>query len=283
MTGSLRRMLVGSRAQGRAVGAFTCYETTTAIGVVRAAESASVAAVFLVSKASFVAPGGDLLASALLAIAEAANVPVCVQLDHVDDLAVIKRALDLGVGAIMADGSKLPFEDNLAFVREATVLARSSGAHVEAELGHIEGGEDVAATAHAGALTDPTEAAEFVRETGVDCLAVSIGNVHGISAALPDLDWKRLESIRTLIDTPLSLHGASGLPTADVRRAVSMGICKVNVNAELRRRAFKVLDEQLSDASDGYRMVDLQQSLATAAEDVVRHQLSLLSGSTAAV
>jgi tagatose 1,6-diphosphate aldolase GatY/KbaY len=264
-----------------AVGAFTCYETTTATGAVAAAEAASTPLVLLVSKASFASRGGDLLLTALTAIAERAAVPACVQLDHVDDLREIKRAVELGVGAVMADGSTLPFVENVALVREVVGLARSSEVGVEAELGHIAGGEDVAHATRVGALTDPREAANFVRESGADCLAVSIGNVHGTYASPPDLDWARLDAIRAAVDVPLSLHGASGLPADDVRRAVVAGVAKVNVNAELRRRAFEVLAERVSDLADGYRMLELQEAFAQGAEEVVRGVVTLLAGQSA--
>jgi tagatose 1,6-diphosphate aldolase GatY/KbaY len=136
---------------------------------------------------------------------------------------VIESALEAGAGAMMADGSELPYEENAAFVERAAGLARTYGAGVEAELGHLSGDEDVATAVAAGALTDPAEAAEFVARTGADCLAVSIGNVHGTYHGLPRLDWDRLEAIRSLVSTSLSLHGASGIPDEMVQRTIAMG------------------------------------------------------------
>ena len=241
MSATFRELLAQERKAGRAVGAFTCYDLATAVGVLRAAEAAAAPVILLVSNASFLAPGGRLLVAGLVAALRASDVDGCVQLDHVDDLETIREAVELGVGAVMADGSKLTFDDNAALVREAARLAHPRGAGVEAELGHIEGGEDVAVAAAAGALTDPDEADTFVAETGADCLAVSIGNVHGAYARPPRLDWERLDAIRVRVEVPLSLHGASGLPADDVVRAVGTGIVKVNLNAELRRRAFEEL------------------------------------------
>ena len=247
MISSFREIVGDCRARREAVGAFTCYDATTAVGVVRAAESRSAPVVLLVSEAAFTADGGDLLVAALLAVAERATTPVCVQLDHVDDLETMARALELGVGALMADGSQLPYSENLTLVRSAVELAREVGAGVEAELGHIEGGEDVAHAVAAGALTDPEQAQVFVRDARPDCLAVSIGNVHGAYAESPSLDWSRLEAIHDAVEVPLSLHGASGLSGQDLRRAVGSGISKVNVNAELRRRMFADLERELRE------------------------------------
>jgi len=275
-----RELLEERRSRGAAVGAFTCYDVTTALGVVRAAEQRGQPAILLVAEASFSAPTGRALARALLAVAAEAGVPMAVQLDHVADDALIDEALAAGIGAVMADGSRLPLADNAAFA--AAVRARAGVAGVEAELGHVEGGEDVAAATEAGALTDPDEAAAFVAATGCDCLAVSIGNVHGRYAAPPRLDWERLARIRAAVDVPLSLHGASGLPDDDVRRAVALGVAKVNVNAELRERYLTRLRERLPTVLDGLRLLDLQASLVDAVAEAVGAKLELLAAPTRA-
>jgi tagatose 1,6-diphosphate aldolase GatY/KbaY len=272
-----RELLEERRSRGAAAGAFTCYTLTTAVGVLRAAEAEEAPVILLVSEASYAAPEGPLLLAALGAAAERANAPACVQVDHVADPAAIARALADGADAVMADGSRLPYEENLAMVRTARERA-NTGAGIEAELGHIEGGEDVAAAVAAGKLTDPAEAARYAAETGIDCLAVSIGNVHGHYAASPSLDWERLERIRELVDAPLSLHGASGLPDSDVRRAVAAGVCKVNVNTELRIRLFAELERRVPETASGLRLLELESALADAVAEVAAEKLRLLAG-----
>jgi ketose-bisphosphate aldolase len=273
---SFRELLVERRPDGSAVGAFTCYDATTAIGVVSAAEGRSAPAILLVAEASFRISAGRLLVAALLAVADEARVPMCVQLDHVSDDEAIDAALAAGIGAVMADGSSLPLAENAAFC--AAVRRRSGAAGVEVELGHVEGGEDVAAATEAGALTDPDEAASFVAETECDCLAVSIGNVHGRYASPPALDWARLGRIRDVVDVPLSLHGASGLPDVDVRRAVASGIAKVNVNAEIREGYFASLAQRLPSTIEGLRLLDLEAAVVDAVAAVVDRKLVLLGG-----
>ena len=274
-----RDVLDERRAAGAAAGSFTCYDVTTACGVVHAAEAAGVPVVLLVSEASVASRDGRLLLPALGAIARSARVPVCVQLDHANSLELIREALASGaVGAVLADGSRLPYGDNVAFVSAARDLARSHGAEIEVELGHVEGGEDVAAATAAGKLTDPAEAAEFVAATEASCLAVSIGNVHGTYAAEPALDWARLDAIRAAVDVPLSLHGASGLPEDDVRRAVAAGVAKVNVNTEVRERTFAMLDSRLDELSRGWRIAELDAAIVAAVEEVVSEKLELLGG-----
>jgi tagatose 1,6-diphosphate aldolase GatY/KbaY len=217
------------------------------------------------------ADSGELLLYALVAAADRAAPPACVQLDHVSDLALVRRAFELGAGAAMADGSKLPFAENVELVREA---ARTG--EVEAELGGIEGDEDVAAAVAAGALTDPGEAAAFASQTGAACLAVSIGNVHGSYRDPPVLDWTRLEAIRAQTEVPLSLHGASGLPDDDLRRAVSYGIAKVNVNTELRERYLAETGRRLAAVQEGARLLELNRAQAEAVAEVVASKLALL-------
>jgi tagatose 1,6-diphosphate aldolase GatY/KbaY len=278
MLAPFRRLLDEGRAAGGAVGAFTCYDLTTALGVLRAAESRNAPAILLVSDASFRGVDGRLLVAGLLAAAEAATVPVCVQLDHATDPAVLRAALAAGLGAVMADGSRLPLAENAALVRDIVGDASPLGVGVEAELGHIEGGEDVAAAAAAGALTDPEQAASFVAETGVDCLAVSIGNVHGTYLEPPRLDWQRLERVRDAVDgVPLSLHGASGLPDEDVERAIAVGVCKVNVNTEIRTRYLAELEQRLPAVRDGLRLLDLQADVVAAVAAVVTAKLDLFA------
>jgi ketose-bisphosphate aldolase len=271
-----RDILDQRRRAGGAAGAFTCYDVTTAVGVVRAAEGRGLPAILLVAEASFRAPTGRLLVPALRAVADEASVPMCVQLDHVSDDALIDAALAAGVGAVMADGSRLPLDENTAFV--AAVRDRAGSAGIEVELGHIEGGEDIAAATEAGVLTDPDDAVSLVVATRCDCLAVSIGNVHGRYASPPRLDWARLTRIRGRIDIPLSLHGASGLPDSDVRRAVELGVCKVNVNAEIRQGYLTRLADRLPAALDGLRLLELEAAVVDAVGEVVTAKLELLEG-----
>jgi tagatose 1,6-diphosphate aldolase GatY/KbaY len=263
-------LLAEAAARGAAVGAFTCYNLETALGVLRGAEARSRGVVLLVSEKSFSGPDGPLLMAALVAAAARAPVPTCVQLDHVRELGPIEAAFSLGAGAVMADGSRLSFEDNIDLVRAA---ARHG--EVEAELGGIEGQEDVAKAVAAGALTDPEEAAEFARRSGAVCLAVSIGNVHGIYKNPPKLDWPRLAEITRRVQVPLSLHGASGLSEDELREAIRLGVTKINFNTELRARYLEVTAERLEAMRDGLRVLELNQAQAEAVSEVAAAKLAV--------
>jgi tagatose 1,6-diphosphate aldolase GatY/KbaY len=265
-----------SRAQetGRAVGAFTCYDLLGFEAVVRAAESYRAPVIVLVSPSSFRAEGGGRLVRAFGAAAKASSVEVLVQLDHAGDERLIERAADCGVEAVMADGSKLPFAENLAFVRSVVGSMRPRGVGVEAELGRVEGHEDEAGETLSGATTEPGEAEDFVKKSGLDCLAVAVGNVHGHYSGTPELDWGRLEEVRGRISAPLSLHGASGLPEADLERAVSLGVAKFNVNTELRTAYFRCLGEDLGVKAATVDLKSLGDGVVAAVQEVVEAKLS---------
>jgi ketose-bisphosphate aldolase len=278
MRATFAELLAAASSRRGAVAAFTCYNLETALGVLAAAEDRDAAVVLLVSPASLRARGGVLLTAALAAAAERAPVPALVQLDHAPDLEQIRAALDHGAAAVLADGSALTAAENAALVRRAVELARGYGAGVEAELGRIEGGEDVATAAAAGALTDPDEAAGFVAGTGAACLAVSIGTVHGAYREPPALDWTRLAAIRGRVDVPLSLHGASGLPDGDLVRAIGLGIAKFNVNTELRERYLDATADRLASVRPGARLLELNLAQVDGVAEAAAAKLDLCRG-----
>ncbi|MFF8478911.1 class II fructose-bisphosphate aldolase [Streptomyces sp. NPDC015414] len=253
-----------------ALACFTCYDVNTASGVVTAAEEADEPVCLLVSDAMFRGPAGPQLTISLVAVAARAAVPCVVQLDHCTDLDTIAAALELGVDAVMADGSRLPLEENTRLVADALAMAERYGAGVEAELGRVEGDEDRDVAARAGGYTDPVEAVDFVKRSGAHCLAVSVGNVHGSYTGTPSLDWGLLERLTGDVPVPLSLHGTSGLPTAQVQRAIATGVRKYNVNTEIRRSQFAVLHRELAVTSRGFRVQELGEHLWQAAYQVAR-------------
>ncbi len=270
--------VLGEPGSGRAVGAFTAYDLEAAVAILSAAESRESPVVLLVSRAAFAGQRGPALVAALRDCAERASVDACIQLDHVADHQLMQSATALGCGAVMADGSKLEFEQNVALVARARELVAPGRAEVEGELGHLAGGEDVAHAVAAGGLTDPGDVGRFVDETGVACLAVSIGNVHGTYAEPPQLDWARLERIREQTGVHLSLHGASGLASEDVAKAIELGVTKVNVNLELRQAYMRTTEQTLGSALEGYDILELHDRQAAAVEAVAAEKIEILRG-----
>ena len=179
-------------------------------------------------------PNAHAFAGYIRARAEAATVPVSLMLDHGGSFEQCMRAIALGFTDIMYDGSKLPFEENVANTRAVVRAAHAVGLAVEAELGHVGAGseyEDFGAQRQG--FTDPDDVERFVAETGVDVLAVAVGTAHGLYACEPRLDLDLLREIRARVDIPLSLHGGSGCSDEQFRDAIAAGIAKVNVATDL--------------------------------------------------
>lgn len=270
-------LLAEAQAHGYAIGAFNVYNLEGASAVVKAAE-AERSPVMLQIHPSARRQGGLPLTALCLAAARESAVPVAVHLDHSTSAAEIRSALASGFSSVMADGSHLTYAENVAFTRDIAALAHASGASVEAELGRLTGTEDdLTVSEYESKLTDPGQSAEFVAETGVDALAVCIGNVHGPYPVEPRLDFDRLAAIRDALarshDVPLVLHGASGLPDATVRRSIELGVTKFNVNTELRRAYLAAIRETADSPSSD--LLTVMQAAIQAMQQVVAGKLHL--------
>jgi tagatose 1,6-diphosphate aldolase GatY/KbaY len=222
--------------------------------------------------------GGSALVALCLEAARTAAVPISVHLDHSTSERDIDQALKAGMASIMADGSHLPYAENLAFTRAMTQRAHQQGAVVEAEIGRISGTEDGLTIAEKEAkMTDPDQAVEFVATTQVDALAVTIGNVHGEYKSPPRLDFARLERIRRQVSIPLVLHGASGLPEPMISQSISLGVCKFNVNTEVRQAYLQTLQDSL--CGNQVDLLEVMDRAIAAMQRVISEKLHLF-GST---
>ncbi|WP_327428815.1 class II fructose-bisphosphate aldolase [Streptomyces sp. NBC_01236] len=254
------KALTTAYENGHALPGFVAYNLETVQAIVAAAEATPGSAVLLQAGSSpFKHAGREPLMRLALDAAAHSSAPLGVHLDHSRDLEEITACLKAGYTSVMVDGSHLPFAENIALTREAVRRARDHGAWVEAELGALAGDEDISTNANASttAMTDPSQAAEFVAETNVDALAVAVGNVHGFTTTPVHLDLARLASIYSAVPIPLVLHGASGLPEQQLLGALSRGVAKVNVNAELRRAYLQAVNTQLPTALPGSDAVSI--------------------------
>lgn len=275
---STKTLLHAAQNNGYAIGAFNVYNLEGVRAVVGAAEREHSPAMLQIHP-SALEYGGQPLAALCLAAAQHASVPVSVHLDHSASAAAIRMALDAGIKSVMADGSHLPYEQNVAFTRDMVNMVHGHGGVVEAELGRLTGTEDgLTVPEYESRLTDPEQAAAFVHHTGIDALAVCIGNVHGRYRTEPHFDWERLALIRRAVDVALVLHGASGVPDQMVRHAITLGVCKFNVNTELREAYLNALRTSIN-ASDTPDLLNAMQAAVAAMEAVVRGKLRLF-GST---
>lgn len=278
----LDHLVTAALQQGSAVPAFTCYDFTTALAVVGAAEDAGRGAILLVAPKTAATGNGLRLIAALRGLADAASVPVAVQLDHATDLKVMADAVAAGADSVLADGSSLPYEDNIALVREARAVL---GADVvlEAELGGLAGDEDrafgagEAGVAVAG-LTDSAQVEDFVARTGAELLAVAVGNVHGKYKGEPRLRWDVLQDIAVRTHIPLVLHGASGIPAGELVKAAAMNVGKVNFNTELRTGVLSTLQNQLpAHRADGENLQGLLGRWNSSAREFATSALGMLT------
>jgi len=265
-------LMKAARGNGYALGAFNVYNLEGVRAVGAAAEMEHSPAIVQIHPSAF-RHGGIPLVALCLAAAREASVPMAVHLDHSTSPDDIRSALAAGLTSIMADGSGLSYADNVAFTREMVALTHKHGGTVEAELGRLAGTEDdLTVEEYEARLTDPDQAVDFLAQTGTDALAVCIGNIHGRYRGEPRLDFDRLDAIRKAVSVPLVLHGASGLPEGMVRRAIELGVCKFNVNTELREAYLGALREHLAESPD---LLGLMQSATDAMKGVVRAKLQL--------
>lgn len=228
-----KQMLLDAQKGGYAVGAFNVENMEMVKAVIAAAKELQ-APVMLQTTPSTVKYGSLKTYQALVAAeAEKAGIPVCLHLDHGSSFELAVRAIQAGYTSVMIDGSHEDFEQNIALTKKVTEVAKACGVTVEAELGKVGGKEDDL-EAEGDTNTDPAEAREFVKRTGVDSLAIAIGTAHGFYADTPVLDKERVSEVKSLVSIPLVLHGASGLRDEDIRECVQRGMCKVNFATELR-------------------------------------------------
>ncbi|EPW5498570.1 tagatose bisphosphate family class II aldolase [Vibrio vulnificus] len=232
---SSREMLKRAQLGGYAVPAFNIHNLETVQVVVETASEMGSPVILAGTPGTYDYAGTDYLISICKEAAHKHSIPLVLHLDHHEDLQDIRNKVEHGIRSVMIDGSHHAFDQNIDIVRSVVQYCNRFDASVEAELGRLGGQEDDLIVDSADALmTDPASAAEFVRRTGIDSLAVAIGTAHGLYKAEPKLDFARLEKISSVVDIPLVLHGASGVPDEMVRRCIELGVCKVNVATELK-------------------------------------------------
>lgn len=246
-----KEMLRRAKAEGYAVGAFNVENMEMAMAVVDVAEETGSPVILQTTPSTVKYAGPELYHANVRALAEKASVPVALHLDHGDSKERVISALTAGYSSVMIDYSAKPLEENIEMTKEIVALASGMGIPVESELGKVGGKEDDT-VADGCAYTDPQDALRFVKETGIDSLAVAIGTAHGVYSTTPVLDVNRLAEIEKAIagydaGFPLVLHGASGLSRESIRECIARGICKVNFATELRIAYTNGVREVLKD------------------------------------
>jgi fructose-bisphosphate aldolase, class II len=236
-----------------AVPLFNVFEMKGCEGVFEAIERKRAPAIVALNSVAFEEQSSHAFAAFVRSMAERASVPVSLMLDHGTGFEQCIRAISLGFTDVMYDGSRLPLEENVANTRLVVRAAHAAGIGAEAELGHVGMGSDYATFgAERKGFTDPAAVERFVAETGVDFLAVAIGNAHGVYQGKPHLDMALLKEIRKRVEIPLVLHGGSGLSEEQFKTAIQAGISKVNIATDLLMRAADQAKKTIRSSKESY-------------------------------
>ncbi|MGW7196772.1 class II fructose-bisphosphate aldolase [Streptomyces chryseus] len=234
---STGELVIAARESGHGLAAFNVITLEHAEAIAAGAERAGAPAVLQVSENAVKFHGGDLtaVAAAATAVARASSAPLSLHLDHVESVELLRAAHPAGFSSAMFDASKLSYGDNVKATAEAVRWGHERGIWIEAELGKVGGKEgEPPLDAHApGVRTDPAEAAAYVADTGVDALAVAVGSSHAMTDRTAALDHGLIAALRDAVPVPLVLHGSSGVPDEEIRRALTAGMVKINVGTAL--------------------------------------------------
>lgn len=253
-------------------GAFSVGNMEMVRGAIRAAEELDTPIILQIAEVRLKNSPLHLMGPMIVQAAKEAKVDVAVHLDHGLTFESVDKALELGFTSVMLDASTLPFEENIARVKAVVEKARKYGATVEAELGLVGGSEDGSCD-HGIRCTDPDDAVVYARETGIDALAVAIGNAHGNYPVAPTLAFDVLEKIHEKVDIPLVLHGGSGITDKDFQKAISLGIRKVNI-ATASFNSLTAHVEKYMESTDKHNFFDLNEAMAQGTyENVKKHIL----------
>ena len=279
----LDTVLQEARREGYAVGSFNVNNLETTLGVLEAAVERRSPVIISFGEAEMykLVPMESMVAM-MRELAIKLPIPVVVLLDHGRTFEGIVRAIRSGATSVMFDGSLLPFEENVARTQEVVRIARAAGVAVEAEVGHVGQAAEYSKliAAKDQLFTKPSVAVEFVKRTGVDALAVSVGTAHGqYIDATPELDFDLICKIRDALDVPLVLHGGSGTGDENLRRAVACGIAKVNIYTDMALAAKARIQQILAAEADKIRFAELLFEAKAAFKEMAGHYMDVF-GST---
>lgn len=266
-----------------AVGSFNVINMEFLEAIIEAAAEKLSPVILAIAEVHFKYVNLENITPAIREVARRARVPVVMHLDHGTSFEAIIRALRAGFTSVMFDGSLLPFEENVARTKEVVKICHAVGVTVEAELGHVTGaeiGEGASQAVLAEELyTRVDEAVEFVRRTGVDCLAVAIGTVHGLYRGEPRLDFERLARINDALRIPLVLHGGTGLPTRDFRQAIALGVAKINIYTAMSVAACDAIREVLQQKPQTIDFPGIMQECKKSLQEVVEEHMEIFLSS----
>ena len=273
----LAAILKHNRATGAAIAALNFSDMWDLLAISNAARRVGCDIMVAANSRVARAIGVDLCTAMVAALDSRSPTRLFLHLDHSDSPELCVEAVDAGFPSVMIDGSMLALEGNIRVTREVVAYAHEKGVVVEAEIGRIlgrgvEGGVDGGSF-----LADPDEAVELVESTGVDSLAVGIGTAHGLYQGEPDLRFDLLEEIAGRVGVPLVLHGGTGIPDADIRRAIGLGISKVNVGTMIHLAYMHGMRRELAAAGENPYTLEVIEGVLPGIEAVVADRLAVIT------
>jgi len=297
-----RDLLVPARKKGYAVGAFNINNLEGLLAVTEAATEEKSPSMIAVTPGAIRYGGLSYLSNMVKTAAEICPMPLSLHLDHGEEFETVSKCIKAGFTSVMIDGSHLKFEENVALTKRVVDIAHPKGITVEAELGRLAEVEEQTLDEKEAVLTDPDSAKEFVDRTDVDALAVAVGTSHGAYKfkAEPKLDFERLTKISMKIDLPLVLHGASsvpswiiekaskygaelkgakGIPEQHIKKAISLGIAKINIDTDLRLAFTATIREVLANSPREYDPRKFLGPAKDAMKEVIRSKMRLFGSS----
>ncbi|MCJ7699582.1 class II fructose-1,6-bisphosphate aldolase [Candidatus Bathyarchaeota archaeon] len=295
-------LLVPARRKAYAVGAFNVNNLEAVLAVYEAAVEERSPAIIAATPSAIKYAGLSYISKIARTAAESASVPMSLHLDHGEDFDTVSKCVAAGFSSVMIDGSHLKFEDSIALTKQVANLAHSKGVSVEAELGRLAGVEEKTVEEKEAILTDPANAKEFVEQTGVDSLAVAVGTSHGAYKfkAEAKLDFDRLKIISKKVSVPLVLHGASsvpkwiiekaskygaqlegakGIPEEHIKKAIELGIAKINIDTDLRLAFTATVREVLTSSPKEFDPRKILGPAKDAVKQVVKGKMQLFGSS----
>lgn len=276
-----KELLLDAQKNRYAIGAFNVENMEMIQAVIAAAEAENAPVIMQTTPSTLRYADTSLYSAMAKAAAEKSSVPVAIHLDHGSSFELCEKATKDGYTSLMIDGSKLPLDENIALTKKVVEMAKTYPLcpTVEAELGKLGGKEDdVEVKDGEDTCTDPDEAVQFVEESGIDSLAVSIGTAHGFYKGTPKLEFERLAEIRNKVSVPLVLHGSSGIPDEDVQKSIALGICKVNFATELRVAYTDAVKKCIADDASVYDPKKYGAMGREAVTELVRHRMRICLG-----
>ncbi len=271
---NLKQIMAPALSNGYAVACFNVFGYEDALAVVRAAEARNASVILSINLDMVEFMPFSHICGMFRPLAEDANVPVCLHLDHHYDLEGVKKAIHSGFTSVMYDGSQLPIKENVAGIQEVVAFAKQYDVSVEAEVGSVPyatGRDHIKSV-----LTEVGEAMIMAKQGLPDVIAISVGNIHRLENEKVDINYQRYDELQAAIDIPLVIHGTSGIKEADIQKLSKSAVCKFNIGTCLRQRFGTTIRQALNDDPHLFDRLDLMNKALPAVQEEAERMITLL-------